>query len=86
MPMVSVRSTLNAIQDRDPDGGETEPTADDYARFERWAIEAYGVEAWAAYTRGGWADPADWSEGDHSEGYPEFVNVTGQQSLFSLSY
>lgn len=58
------QETLYAIQARDPDGGERQPTEADYRSFEDWARRTYGDAAWNTYRRGGWAQ--DRSEGDWS--------------------
>lgn len=47
-------SVLNAIMDRDPDGGEVEPTEAAHAAHKAWAIAAYGQKAWDVYAPGGW--------------------------------
>lgn len=47
--------TLYAIQERDPNGGEAEPTVADRIRFYQWVLRTYGDRAWAAYERGNWA-------------------------------
>lgn len=38
----------------DPDGGCVEPTERDYAQFESWARNTYGVDAWDLYRGGSW--------------------------------
>ena len=60
-------NTLDIIQRYDPDGGEREPTAADYAAFEAWVRKSYGDATWDAYRVGGWAQ--DRSEGDWSHFY-----------------
>ncbi len=40
---------LRSIARRDPDGGETEPTEADYARFKAEVIEAHGEAIWKRY-------------------------------------
>lgn len=59
---------LDAIADRDPDGGERQPSASDYARHEEWAVATYGRATWTRYKDGaGWGhNPAD--EPEHIEG------------------
>ena len=49
---------LKAIEARDPDGGEREPTEAAYAYHEKWAIETYGREVWKTYITGGWGETA----------------------------
>lgn len=61
------KRTLYAIQSTDPDGGETEPTDAAYAAHESWAVATFGRDAWNAYRRSGWDDPADgFDNGDTS--------------------
>jgi hypothetical protein len=50
---------LRQIQLGDPDGGETEPTEADYARFEAGVIATYGRAAWNAYNGSNWAERSD---------------------------
>lgn len=60
--MVHSNDTHRALCDllsRDPDGGEREPTEADYAAFERYALDTYGVEVWRTYMGSNWAEPAD---------------------------
>lgn len=40
---------LKRIRDEDPDGKETEPTDEDYRKFEAWVVQTYGSEALAQY-------------------------------------
>jgi hypothetical protein len=49
---------LRAIGRNDPDGGEREPTEQDYASFEAWVVKTYGPEVFRAYKIGGWDEPA----------------------------
>lgn len=42
-----------AIEQRDPDHWENEPTAADYEKFKTWAVGTYGRDYWALYERGG---------------------------------
>jgi len=58
---------LEIIMRYDPDGWESEPTATDYAAFERWVISTYGQEMWDVYRAGGWGE--DQSVGDWSHHY-----------------
>lgn len=46
---------LYAIQQRDPDGGEFEPTEEDYRQFRVWIVSTYGIDAWHDYMDGNWA-------------------------------
>lgn len=69
LPYVS-QDVLYTIQRADPDGGEREPTAADYAAFEAWARQGFGDAAWEVYSAGGWAQ--DRSEGDWSHFSPHF--------------
>ncbi|MFY1688161.1 hypothetical protein [Plantactinospora sp. WMMB782] len=50
---------LEAIEARDPDGGEREPTAADYEAHKQWAIAAYGEDVWRQYSAGGWGETSD---------------------------
>lgn len=49
-------AALRAIERRDPDGGEREPTDADYAAHKAWAIATFGQSIWEAYRVGGWAE------------------------------
>lgn len=57
------------IQRADPDGGEREPTAQDYANFETWALATFGQGAWDHY-RGntGWGEELG-PDYYHADGY-----------------
>lgn len=45
------REVLKAIRERDPDGWQhREPTAQDYAAFDKWVIENYGRKVWQEYS------------------------------------
>jgi hypothetical protein len=46
---------LYAIQQRDPDGGEVEPTEEDYRQFRVWIVANYGIDAMHDYLDGNWA-------------------------------
>jgi hypothetical protein len=49
---------LYAIQQRDPDGGEIEPTEEAYRQFRAWIVENFGIDALHDYYDGSWApDP-----------------------------
>ena len=48
---------LKAIEARDPDGGDVEPTDIDYEAHKAWAIRNYGQSTWDRYVRGGWDLP-----------------------------
>lgn len=52
-----LHEVLNTIERYDPQGGDHVPTEADIAGHEAWARTQYGDDAWAAYCRGGWADP-----------------------------
>jgi hypothetical protein len=45
---------LQAIESRDPDGGEREPTEAAYLYHEKWAVETFGREVWERYAAGSW--------------------------------
>lgn len=47
-------NTLKVIQSRDPEGGETEPTDRDRARFRRWVIDTYGYRVASVYFTTAW--------------------------------
>lgn len=47
---------LYAIQRMDPDGGEREPTEEDYRLFEQWVVDTYGRDTWEQYRRAGWGE------------------------------
>jgi len=47
---------LRMIESTDPDGGERQPTAADYAAHKQWAIRTFGLDIWRTYARGGWGD------------------------------
>ncbi len=49
-------SALMDMMRHDPDGGTVEPTDQDYARFESWAIEAYGRDMWTLYNGDTWLE------------------------------
>lgn len=49
---------LRDMQARDPDGGSTEPTEEDYRAFKQWAVATHGEDLWLTYVAGGW-DPPD---------------------------
>jgi hypothetical protein len=55
---------LLAIQARDPDGGEREPTDADHAAHKAWAIARFDMDAWRRYSQGGWGR----EPGYHAEG------------------
>lgn len=66
------QDTLNAIMRSDPDGGDREPTEDDYRDFQAHVINRYGLDTWEAYRKGGWAQDrseGDWSHFNDGEGY-----------------
>jgi hypothetical protein len=50
---------LNAIARRDPDGMPDEPSQADYDAHKRWAIDAYGIDAWREYNGDAWAPYVD---------------------------
>ncbi len=50
---------LLEIADRDPDGGEIEPTDNMYTRHREWAIAAYGMETWRMYSDTYWRAVSD---------------------------
>lgn len=50
-------ATLERIQSRDPDGGSTQPTEDDYLNFESWVKGTFGETAWNDYK--GWGVSED---------------------------
>lgn len=52
----AVRSILNSIASRDPDGGENEPTDAAYTAHQHWAVAAYGKSMWDLYSNANWAD------------------------------
>lgn len=58
---------LKAIENRDPDGGEREPTHADYAAHEAWAVATFGRNTWAQYRLGGWAHLAEPGGGYYGE-------------------
>lgn len=47
---------LKAIEARDPDGGEREPTEAAYLYHEKWSIYHYGQEVWDLYLKDGWRE------------------------------
>ena len=47
-------SILRAIRNADPDGGEFEPTDNDYRRFETWVTTTYGADFYREYMTGQW--------------------------------
>jgi hypothetical protein len=49
---------LRSILARDPDGGETEPTGEDYERFRQSVIHEHGEDIWRRYC-GRWEPGAD---------------------------
>lgn len=55
---------LRAIERLDPDGGEREPTQDDYDAHRAWAIRMFGEATWRAYQAGGWGE-----EHRHADAY-----------------
>jgi hypothetical protein len=64
MPDITEYDALLIIQRSDPDGGETEPTDEDHARHQRWAIERFGPSIWQRYRASGWLRDADNSQWD----------------------
>ncbi len=59
---------LMAIQRCDPDGGEREPTEEDYAAFARWVVATFGQDAWDRYAAGGWGRESGYHDGGVWEG------------------
>jgi len=45
---------FQAIQQRDPDNWDQEPTEADYEAFKVWVLRNYGEQTYSEYMRGGW--------------------------------
>jgi len=65
---MDIYAALRAIEAADPDGGYLEPSDDDYANHEAWAVRQYGPQVWARYTRGGWGDMSTWDDDYRPDG------------------
>lgn len=48
---------LMAIRDRDPDGGDVEPTEVEHECHKLWAVATFGEETWRIYRDTDWDQP-----------------------------